>query len=102
MRVEDRVKTTSYLNLTDRRDYLFGEIISIEDTVCLDRSVFEKIMVKFDDGRILPCIREELETANLPLTDKEILVKAINYGKSPEEVTAYYDGYMDCKKDNTK
>ena len=33
----------------------------IKTTIGLDGSEFEKIMIKLDDGRILPCIREELE-----------------------------------------
>jgi hypothetical protein len=64
MKKEDKIKTTVGLSLTDDRDLLEGKIISIEEQKCLDGGVFEKIMIKLDDGRILPCIREELEIIN--------------------------------------
>jgi hypothetical protein len=40
---------------------LEGKILSIHNQKCFDGSEFERIMIKLDDGRILPCIREELE-----------------------------------------
>lgn len=42
-------------------DYMYGKIYSIVAQKCLDDSIFEQINVKFDDNRILPCLREELE-----------------------------------------
>jgi len=64
MKKEDRIKTTVGLGVTDDSDFLEGKILSINNQKCIDGSVFEKIMIKLDDGRILPCIREELEVIN--------------------------------------
>ena len=64
MKKEDRIKTTAWLKITDEWDYLEGKIHSIIEQKCLDDSIFEKINVQFDDGRILPCLREELEVIN--------------------------------------
>jgi len=64
MKKEDRIKTTVGLSITDERNFLEGKIFSIDGQKCLDGSVFEKITIKLDDGRILPCIREELELIN--------------------------------------
>ena len=64
MKKEDRIKTTAWLKITDECDYLEGKIHSIIEQKCLDVSIFEKINVQFDDGRILPCLREELEVIN--------------------------------------
>jgi hypothetical protein len=64
MKKDDRIKTTGWLKITDECDYLEGKIHSIIEQKCLDGSTFEKIMIKLDDGRILPCIREELELIN--------------------------------------
>ena len=64
MKKEDRIKTTVGLSITDERDFLEGKILSIDNQKCLDGSDFEKIMIKLDDGRILPVIREELEVIN--------------------------------------
>ena len=61
MKKDDKIKTTAWLKITDECDYLEGKIHSITKQKCLDGSTFEKINVKFDDGRILPCLREELE-----------------------------------------
>jgi hypothetical protein len=61
MNKEDRIKTTIGLGITDKRDFLEGKILSIHNQKCFDGSEFERIMIKLDDGRILPCIREELE-----------------------------------------
>lgn len=61
MKIGDRIKTTAWLDVMNDNDYLYGEIKSINDIPCFDGSIFEKIYVRFDDGRILPCIREELE-----------------------------------------
>ncbi len=60
----DRIKTTIGLGITDKRDFLEGKILSIDNQKCFDGSEFERIMLKLDDGRILPCIREELEYNN--------------------------------------
>jgi hypothetical protein len=57
----DRIKTTVGLSLTDKRDFLEGEIISIDKVKCFDGSEFERIYVKLDDGRVLPCLKEEFE-----------------------------------------
>ena len=64
MKKEDRIKTTVGLSITDDRDFLEGKILSIDNRKCLDGSEFENIMIELDDGRILPCIREELEVIN--------------------------------------
>ena len=64
MKKEDRIKTIAWLKITDECDYLEGKIHSIIEQKCLDGSIFEKINVQFDDGRILPCLREELEVIN--------------------------------------
>ena len=64
MNNEDRIKTTIGLGITDKRDFLEGKILSIDNQKCFDGSEFERIMIKLDDGRILPCIREELEYNN--------------------------------------
>jgi hypothetical protein len=48
----------------NEKEYLTGIIHQIINQKCLDGSIFEKIYVKFDDGRILPCIREELKIIN--------------------------------------
>jgi hypothetical protein len=64
MNKEDRIKTTIGLGITDKRDFLEGKILSIDNQKCFDGSEFERIMIKLDDGRILPCIREELEYNN--------------------------------------
>ena len=64
MNKEDRIKTTIGLGITDKRDFLEGKILSIDNQKCFDGSEFERIMIKFDDGRILPCIREEIEYNN--------------------------------------
>ena len=64
MNKEDRIKTTIGLGITDKRDFLEGKILSIDNQKCFDGSEFERIMIKLDDGRILPCIREELEVIN--------------------------------------
>ena len=61
MNIGDKIKTRAWVNITDEDEYLYGKIYNIINEKCLDGSVFEKILVKFDDGRILPCIREELE-----------------------------------------
>lgn len=61
MKKDDRIKTTAWLKITDECYYLEGKIHSIIEQECLDGSTLEKINVKFDDGRILPCLREELE-----------------------------------------
>lgn len=57
----NRIKTSVGLGITDERDFLEGEILSIHNQKCFDGSEFEMIIIKLDDGRILPCIREELE-----------------------------------------
>lgn len=64
MKKDDRIKTTAWLKITDECDYLEGKIHSIIEQKCLDDSTVEKIYVKFNDGRILPCLREELEVIN--------------------------------------
>jgi len=64
MKIEDRIKTTVGLSITDERYFLKGKIISVDNQKCLDDSEFEKFMIKLDDGRILPCIREEIEVIN--------------------------------------
>ena len=64
MKKENRIKTTIGLGITDERDFLEGKILSIDNLKCLDSSEFEKIMIKLDDGRILPCLRQELEVIN--------------------------------------
>jgi hypothetical protein len=64
MKKEDRIKTIVGLSITNERNFLEGKILSIDNQKCLDGSEFEKIMVKLDDGRILPCIREEIELIN--------------------------------------
>ena len=61
MKEGDRIKTTAWLKITDHDDYMYGKIYSIVAQKCLDDSIFEQINVKFDDNRILPCLREELE-----------------------------------------
>lgn len=61
MKINDRVKTTAYLPIISDDDYLFGKIINIKNEKCFDSSNFKKIIVMFDDGRVLPCIEEELE-----------------------------------------
>jgi len=65
MKKGDRIKTIVGLSITDEREFLIGKILSIDKQRCLDDSEFEKIMIKLDDGRTLPCIREELEVINL-------------------------------------
>lgn len=61
MEIGDKVKTRAWVKITDDEDYLHGKIHDINNQKCIDGSVFEKIMVKFNDDRILPCIREEFE-----------------------------------------
>lgn len=64
MKKGDKIKTTVGLCITDERDFLEGKILSIDNQKCLDGSEFEKFIIKLNDGRILPCIREELEVIN--------------------------------------
>jgi hypothetical protein len=64
MKKGDKIRTTAWLNFSNENDYLEGNIHQIITQRCLDGSIFEKIYVKFDDGRTLPCIREELEIIN--------------------------------------
>lgn len=64
MNIGNRIKTTAWLDLLDEKEYLTGNIHQIINQKCSDGSIFEKIYVKFDDGRCLPCIREELEIIN--------------------------------------
>jgi predicted nucleic-acid-binding protein len=64
MKIGDKIKTTAWLEFLNENDYLEGKVHQIINQNCLDGSIFEKIYVKFDDGRILPCIREELEVIN--------------------------------------
>jgi len=64
MKKGDRIKTTVGLSIIDEKEFLEGKILSIDNQKCLDGSVFERITIKLDDGRILPCIREELEVIN--------------------------------------
>ena len=71
MNKEDRIKTTIGLGITDKRDFLQGKILSIHNQKCFDGSEFERIMIKLDDGRILPCIREELEYNNKKIESYE-------------------------------
>lgn len=60
MKVGDRIKTKAWLMATDQASHLYGKIISVQNQICLDESDFERIVVRFDDGRCLPCIRKEL------------------------------------------
>lgn len=64
MKPQDRIRTTAWLNAMSENDYLYGNINQIIKEKCFDDSIFEKIYIKFDDGRVLPCIREELEVIN--------------------------------------
>jgi hypothetical protein len=64
MKIGNKIKTTAWLDILNENDYLEGKVHQIINQKCLDGSVFEKIYVKFDDGRTLPCIREELEVIN--------------------------------------
>jgi hypothetical protein len=64
MKIGDRIRTTAWLDFLNKNDYLEGNVYQIINQRCLDGSIFEKIYVKFDDGRNLPCIREELEMIN--------------------------------------
>jgi len=57
----DRIKTTVGLSLTDKMNFLEGEIISIDKVKCFVGSELEMVMIKLDDGRVLPCLKEELE-----------------------------------------
>lgn len=77
MKIGDSIKTKAYLSILNDNEFMFGEIYNIINQKCLDGSYFEKIEVKFDDGRILPCIREELELINMDITsnNKKELVK---------------------------
>ncbi|MCK9574720.1 MAG: hypothetical protein WC979_03310 [Candidatus Pacearchaeota archaeon] len=69
MKAGDRVKTPAWVAITDASDYLFGRIESIKTEECLDGTIFEKIMVKFENGQTLPCLREELTEIKEPLID---------------------------------
>ena len=64
MNIGNRIKTMAWLDILNEKEYLTGIIHQIINQKCLDGSIFEKIYVKFDDGRILPCIREELKIIN--------------------------------------
>jgi hypothetical protein len=64
MNIGNRIKTKAWLDFLNEKEYLMGNIHQIINQKCLDGSTFEKIYVKFDDGRCLPCIREELEIIN--------------------------------------
>jgi hypothetical protein len=55
----DKIKTLAWSDFNN--EVLTGTVKSIVNQNCLDGSKFEKIWVAFDDGRTLPCIREELE-----------------------------------------
>ncbi len=61
MKADDKIKTMIGLSMKDEREFLKGKILSIENQKCLDGSIFEKIMIELEDGRILPSIKEELE-----------------------------------------
>jgi hypothetical protein len=61
MKQGDRVKTTAWLGVTNEDGYLLGTVYQITNQSCLDGTTIEMIYIKFDDGRFLPCIRQELE-----------------------------------------
>lgn len=61
IKIGDKVKTTAWLDILSDVNYLQGEVQQIINQKCLDNTNFEKIYVEFEDGRILPCVREELQ-----------------------------------------
>jgi hypothetical protein len=61
MTIGDKIRTTAWLRLDSLEDYHYGEIYNIISERCFDGSIFDKILIKLDDGRILPCIKDELE-----------------------------------------
>ena len=60
MVVGDKIKTTAWLGIMDEKDYLTGTIHHIYTVPCFDGSYLKKFWVRFEDGRLLPCIEEEL------------------------------------------
>lgn len=99
MKKGDIVQTTAWLGLTSKDEYMQGEIHQIIHQKCLDASVFEKIYVKFEDGRILPCIREELTVIDITDEQNADFLSDLNKFNKDELVDLIYDFWTTLKKE---
>ncbi len=62
MKIGDKIKTNVWSDVRSDYDYQKGKIHDIITQLCLDGSIFETVWVKFDDGRLLPHIKDEIES----------------------------------------